>query len=124
MSIFQLQKDTGIYEIQQNGKIKLDTIRLHYQEIMAIETVSHHFKILIDCSAALFDMDINDIERITAYVKHALSRCQKISEAIVVNQPYETAVTTLYLSAHADIPHYNFQVFSTKEAAVDWLLRD
>jgi len=121
MSIKHFQMDTGIMEIQQTGIVNLDTIRLHYQEIMTVKMLPNHLKILIDCSKAQFDMDISEIVKIAGYLKHAMTVCAQLSEAIVVNQPYETAVTTLYYDTHSGLPNYQFQVFSTREAAIEWL---
>ena len=51
----------------------------------------------------------------------SIKKYKTIKEAIVVDSPNETAITILY-EEYIDFKNYKHNIFSTKKAAINWLL--
>lgn len=121
MHDFHLHKRSGVYEIVQEGLLTIEDIRQHYSGLNALNISISPVKVLIDCSKAQFDIDISEVESVEAFRRSMVNHSHYLMEAMVVTQPYETAMMTLYTSLHSDLPNYSFEVFSTREAALAWL---
>ncbi|MEX0982829.1 MAG: hypothetical protein WD577_06905 [Bacteroidales bacterium] len=62
-----------------------------------------------------------DIDEMVDSLKQASGNYERLTEAFVAEDPYSTVITTLF-SEKAQIRNYRSKVFSTKEAALKWLL--
>lgn len=110
-----------ILEIEMQGVITIDDIILHYTNIMDDKTLPRELKVLIDCRSTQMDINVDEISSTIDAVKKALLKYNSIREAILVDKPFETVVATLFEQYNSDLEAYNFSVFCTEKAAINWL---
>tara|TARA_R110002050_G_scaffold141251_1_gene266275 strand:- start:30231 stop:30602 length:372 start_codon:yes stop_codon:yes gene_type:complete len=82
-----------------------------------------HLTIMTDAKFAIFDFSIHDVETIISENEQSLEKYDSITDAIVVVDPKNTAISILYKD-FAKNPKYNFNVFSTTHSAEAWLLNN
>ena len=77
-------------------------------------------KIISDASQAIFVFTINDLEVIINENNASLEKYDSIIDALIVEDPKSTALSILYQRLERN-NKYKFNVFSTNEAAEEWL---
>lgn len=111
-----------ILEVNVTGTLTIETIISHYERITNDVSLPRILRVLIDAKSAKFDIKMDDIKSTTDGVTKALQRYIYISEAILVDKPYATAVALLFNNNNGGLDSYDFQVFSTENAARKWLI--
>ena len=77
-------------------------------------------KILADAQHVVFKFSINDLVTIKNETNRSLEYYDSIASAIIINNPKTAAITTLFQTLTINETSH-FDVFSTKEAALNWL---
>lgn len=80
-------------------------------------------KILTDATGANMVFSPQDLVVIEEENSKSIERYDSITDAIVLESPRETALAILYQRL-AENEKYKFQVFSTREAAIKWLVEN
>lgn len=111
-----------ILEVNVTGTLTIETIISHYERITNDVSLPRILRVLIDAKSAKFDIKMDDIKSTTDGVTKALQRYIYISEAILVDKPYATAVALLFNNNNGGLDSYDFQVFNTENAARKWLI--
>lgn len=106
---------------EYQGVMKIDDIIRHYVKILDDNSLPRDLKVLIDCSSAQFDVNVDEIGLATEVVKKALLKYNSIREAILVDKPHETVIATLFEKYNSALESYSFSVFSTETSARNWL---
>lgn len=83
-------------------------------------TYPRNLKILTDATRALMKLVPDDLKVIVSENNKSIEKYNYIIDAIVIDKPKETAISLLYQEM-AKNSKYRFQVFSTREAAIEWL---
>lgn len=122
MRIYLYNEKLDILEVKTKGTLRITDIISHYNELTNNVNLPNNLKVLIDCRGTQLDITINEISFANAAVKNALNKYENIQEAILVNQPYETVVATLFKDYNVDLKKYSFKIFYTEDAAKSWLL--
>ena len=122
MRDYYYNEKLDILETRTLGILRITDIIHHYDKLINIVNLPNCLKVLIDCRGSKLDVKIDEISSTNDAVKKALSKFENIQEAILVDQPYETVVATLFENYNADIIEYRFKVFCTEEAAKHWLV--
>ena len=78
-------------------------------------------KILTDATTATMDFSPTDLNRIVEENLKSLELYDQIIDAIVIDSPRVTAMSLLYKDL-AKSDKYRFEVFSTRETALKWLM--
>jgi len=78
-------------------------------------------KILTDATTATMDFSPTDLNRIVEENLKSLEVYDQIIDAIVIDSPRVTAMSLLYKDL-AKSDKYRFEVFSTRETALKWLM--
>lgn len=105
------------------GVLKIDDILSHYAKINDDGSLPRNLNVLIDCRDSQLDVKLDEISLTKDIVKKVLLNFKSINEAIIVNKPYETVVATLFEDYNSELESYNFEIFSTENAARYWLSR-
>ena len=105
-----------------SGEVVLEEIKYHYQVLRYLEDVPKRLNVLIDCRRVKFKVDIDELKTTAREVELALSVYEGIREAILVEQPEQTVMAMMFQEYSKGLENYCFNVFSTKEAAMEWLL--
>jgi len=117
-------KETDILETQFEGKIGIGEMFDYIVSVRENESLPQKLKIYSNASNAKFEGKVNrkDLVRFLAENKTTLSQKEFIYDAFVVSSAFEMALGMLYRELNK-IKNYKFEVFSTKEAAINWLKR-
>lgn len=103
-------------------QINIDDIHNHYTHILKDESLSARLRVLIDTRGADFfegtEQQLNDLR---GRIENLMERYEYIQEAIIVEEPYSTAIASLYEYHTSGISGYSFEIFSTDEGAKNWL---
>lgn len=121
MREYSFNEESIILETKTSGILKIEDIINHYDEIARDDTLPRNLKVLIDTRGTQFDVKMNEMSLATNTVKNVLQKYNYIKEAILVDKPSTTVVAMLFEINSTGFESYNFQVFSTENAARNWL---
>ena len=120
MITLDFNKETKILVNTLSGTIDISDVLNMYHQIEHHDSLSANLKIIIDSQEARYSFTEKDLQKIANAIKHLLTKFNSIQEAIIQSTPYETAMAVLYEQmVHFD--NFKFKVFSTREAAKQWL---
>jgi len=120
MITLDFNKKTKILVNTLTGTIDISDVLNMYHQIEHHGSLPANLKIIIDSQEARYSFTEKDLQKIANAIKHLLTKFNSIQEAIVQSTPYETAMAVLYEQmVHFD--NFRFKVFSTREAAIQWL---
>ena len=111
---------TGILESKFEGDINLTAIVNYIIATKENSAYPRLLKIITDATKANFNFSIDDLEIILDENYKSLKKYNYIIDAIIIDNPKNTAISMLYQEL-AKTNKYKFGVFSTKEAATEWL---
>ncbi len=121
MRTYTFNQNTKLLELKVSGTVTIEDLMNHYLVIEGDDVLPRDLKVLIDCRNTVFDMQVREIANSIEKLKNALRKYNSITEAIIVDQPFETAFSTFFSECSKSARSYIFQVFSTEEAARAWL---
>lgn len=110
----------NILETQFKNDVYLNDVLNYITATIENTTYPRILKILTNAKQVKFKFTVNDLKAISNESSKSLKHYDIIADAIVVNSPEAAAITTLY-QALSKNESYHFEVFSTKEAALNWL---
>lgn len=111
---------SGILETTFKGEIYLKEIIDYIISTKENKSYPRILKIITDSRNANFNFTINDLEAIISENNKSLEKYDFIIDAIIVDNPKETAISMLYQEIGKNVK-YKFDVFNSKEAAIKWL---
>lgn len=111
---------TGNLESKFDGDIYLTEIVNYIIATKENSTYPRTLKIITDATKASFNFSIDDLEIILDENYKSLEKYNYIIDAIIIDNPKNTAISMLYQEL-AKTNKYKFGVFSTIEAATEWL---
>ncbi len=118
----QFDEEYHLLHTKLSGKIHFEDVEEHYSHIFESHDLPRDLNVMIDARYAQFQLKPADIEMIVAMAAECLPKYKRISEAIVVDKPYETMVAMLFEES-STLPGYHFKTFSTIKAAQNWLFQ-
>lgn len=120
-SIFQHDEEIIILRVRYPGMLTKEEIIAHYDELKTNTSFHRNIRILIDCRDSTFVVKPEEVPELIAAAKESVSEYDSVKEAMMVIDPYETVIVTLFEKG-INFPNYWFKVFYTEEAALNWLL--
>lgn len=120
-TIFLHDEELKILRVSYPGMLTKEEIIAHYDELRTNTSFHRNIRILIDCRNSTFTVKPEEVPELTEAAKKAVNKYQSVKEAMMVTDPYETVIVTLFEKG-INVPHYRFKIFYTEEAALDWLL--
>ncbi len=99
----------------------IDLIVEHYLYLKNFKDLSPSLRILIDCRNVQFRILPDEISETEEAVAEALQHFKDLKEAILVEQPFEVVVATLFQQYNERQTAYEFNIFSTLKEAKRWL---
>ncbi len=112
--------ELGVLQTKTGGDLSIEEILGHYDEIRQNDTYPRDLKVMIDCRSTRLAVRLDDVTRIVEAAKSTIPRYKRLREAILITAPYETVVATLF-EQNARFGNYNFRLFSSENAALQWL---
>lgn len=120
MVISEFNPLTDILEAKFEGHVNLEEILDYIISTKNNKDFPRDLKIITDASQASFNFSYNGLQSIVSENKKSLKQYSSITDAIIVTNPKTTALSILYQELEKT-KKYKFNIFSTKEAAMDWL---
>jgi len=120
MLTWDFNHQTGILETKYMGNIYLQEVVDYIRSTKENKDHPRDLKIISDASQAIFVFTINDLEVIINENNASLEKYDSIIDALIVEDPKSTALSILYQRLERN-NKYKFNVFSTHEAAEEWL---
>jgi hypothetical protein len=112
----------GILVLTIEHELSSISVIQYYHNLAINSYYPRDLRVLCFISATGYPVKPEDVIDMVASLKEACSKYTSLTEAFVAEDPYATVITTLF-SKKAKISNYRSKVFSTKEAALKWLLK-
>jgi hypothetical protein len=112
----------GILVLTVENELSSISVIEYYHNLALNRDYPRDLKVLCFITATNYPVKPEDVIAMVGSLKEACSKYTRLTEAFVAEDPYATVITTLF-SKKAKIPNYRSKVFSTKEAALKWLLK-
>jgi len=120
MKQYTYNEKEKLLELDASGEMKIIDIIEHYEYLITESSFPSNLKVLIDCRNVNFKIDPDEMPLCLIAVNNSLKKFNRLTEAIIVDKPYETVIATMFSQLTRN-PSYNFQVYSSKLAARNWL---
>ncbi len=114
-------KQTGILHSIFQGEVTIDKLVDYIRATKNNTDYPRKLKIFTDSEHAEMNFSPADLMRIVEENYNSLEKYTFIHDAIVVDSPRVTAITMLYQEL-AKTNKYKFEVFSSRDAALQWLV--
>ncbi len=112
--------EKGILKSTFEGVVSLKEIIDYINATKDNTTYPRVLKILTDATKAEMNFNPEDLPLIVEANYKSIEKYDYIIDAIVLDAPKETALSLLYQKL-AETKKYKFQIFSTQNAALNWL---
>ena len=116
-------KKKGILESMFIGDVTIKEIIDYIISIKNNKAYPRTLKVLTDARKSSMNFTISDLSLLVEENNKLLEKYDFIIDAIIIDSPKETALSILY-KEFAEASNYKFNIFSTREAAIQWLLRN
>ena len=120
MVITTFNDQKGILDSNFTGDITLQEVVDYIVATRKNKSYPRKLKILTDATNSNMNFNASDLCTIVSENNKSLENYQYIIDAIIIESPKETALSMLYQEI-AKNKKYMFSVFSTREAALEWL---
>ena len=120
MVISEFNNETGFLDSRFEGTVTTKQIVDYIDATKENTTYPRVLKILTDATKADMVFYHEELSLIVEANFKSLEQYEYIIDAIVLSSPKETALSLLYQEL-SKTNKYKFQVFSTREAAIEWL---
>lgn len=120
MVVEKFNSKTVILETVFDGEITLLEVVNYIIRTKENKTYPRTLKIITDACQAMFNFSIEDLDIIMEENLKSLMNYHCIIDAIIVDNPQNTALTMLYAEL-TKTNKYKFKIFATKKAALYWL---
>lgn len=111
----------GILVLTVENELSPEFVIEYYHNLASNSVYPRDLKVLSFITATSYPVKPEDVSAMVGSLEEACTKYNSITEAFVAEDPYATVITTLF-SKQARIQNYRSKVFSTKEAALKWLL--
>lgn len=111
----------GILVLTVENELSSLSVIEYYHNLAYNTDYPRNLKVLCFISATNYPVKPEDVNAMVDSLEEACSKYTSLTEAFVAEDPYSTVITTLF-SKKAKIHNYRSKVFSTKEAALKWLI--
>ena len=120
MIITQFNHNTNILIVNFEGDVALIDIIKYIKANAENNSYPRKLKILSDATKSNTNLKYEDLSIIAEENSEAFKKFDYVIDAIVLNDPIETALAMLYKETSKN-NKYKFKIFSTREAAMRWL---
>lgn len=123
MITFHFNSEINILEVSYQGKISMEELFEYGRKIRNNKTYPRDLKIFTDATKADYAIKEKDIHTLLRSIEKDVNDYYKVKSAMLHSSPKETAISMI-LEFEEKIPKYSHRIFSTREAALQWLIED
>ena len=120
MILVNLNKETNHLEANYKDEVTATEIIEYIQATKVNKEYPRVLKIISDTRNSTFNLSIDELNSIVEENFKSLEKYTMIIDAIIVDDPKTTVLTMLY-KQFSKTKKYKFEIFATKEAAINWL---
>jgi hypothetical protein len=121
MISYEFNEELEILEVFYTGDISLLDV-LEYGEMIKKDfSLPRDLKILTDATRANYTINPGEISHLHQVMKEQIKPYHSVKTAVIQEKPLETAISML-VDSQGPIQAYQHQVFSSRKAAIKWLL--
>ena len=113
--------DSDILHIKLTGNIDFNEVTGFLKKLKSFDNLPQDIKLLCDLTEAEVNLTANEIHQISGLAENATRKYSAVKTALLVNQPLMTAYSVLFTKFKSS-GRTNREVFSTLDAAKDWLI--
>lgn len=117
---YKFNTESNILEANYIGEVTCDEVINYIQTTKNNHQLPRVLKIISDTRNGLFNFSISDLDTIVDANNQSLENYDTIIDAIIVDNPKNTVLTVLFKQL-ANTKKYKFEIFATKDAALNWL---
>jgi len=118
----EFNAELDILEVSFKGDIRLNDMLEYGEMIKKNVTLPRNLKILTDATKANYQFSPTEIREMMKALKEQIKPYLSVKTAVIQNKPVETALSMLVDDTDRIIG-YDHKVFSSREAALNWLLK-
>lgn len=107
--------------VKSTGSVRKTDILNTIKKLPVLLTVYPKLNILLDLRNTDVKINVDELKIISDNLKQTIFDNCVIRIAKIVNQPIGTALAILFQKIIRDLSHLEFEIFSTKSAAYEWL---
>jgi hypothetical protein len=111
----------GILVLTVENELSTQSVIDYYHNLATNSDYPRDLKVLCFITATSYPVKPEDVYAMVGSLEKTCSKYNSLTEAFVAEDPYATVITTLF-SKKAKDSNYSSKVFSTKEAALKWLI--
>ncbi len=115
--------EIGVLEVRYKGKLGYTELKGFGDSLMTNLSIPRELKILTDVRDGEYDLRENELQLVLNALQLQMSSFKFIKAAFIHTRPKETAIS-LISEERNTIPNYYHRVFSTRQAALTWLLEN
>ena len=115
--------ETNILEVTYLGKISIEQLLEYGSEIRNNKTYPRNLKVFTDATKADYTIEEKNIPGLLENLEKDVENYHTVKSAMLHSSPKETAISMI-LEFEEKIPNYTHRIFSTREAAMQWLLEE
>lgn len=116
-------KEDNIIYVERHGEIVLEDIIKYVEDIDQFALDLEHIFILDDMRNSTTKFTIVDNPIIIDEIKKRISKYVEVRCAVLVDKPFDTALSILYENLARSVDNYSYKTFSTKDAGKKWLMQ-
>jgi len=117
----EFDHDTGILNSRFKDFVTLNEIIDYIDSTKLNRSYPRKLKIITDARGADFSFTPDDLPKIVEANNSSMEQYDFIIDAIITDDSKTTAISMLY-QEFSRVPNYRFKVFSTRDAAINWLI--
>lgn len=115
-------KNLDIFYEQFIGSLTIEDLVAHHISFGKRKDLPKKYKLLIDYTQAKFKFEIDELDKLVAVLKQFILNFDYVKMAILHSKPLEQAINMIFNDMVKNTPNFYTEIFSTKEAAIKWLL--
>ena len=115
-------KELDVLYEQFIGRFTIDDLVEHHLSLGTNNNLPRKLNVLMDYRKAKFVLNIDDLGKLVQVISQNLRKYDYVKAAILHSEPYEQAISMIFESMVNDLTNFYMQIFTTKEAAIKWLL--
>ena len=115
-------KELNVLNERFIGRFTIDDLVEHHLSLGTNNNLPRKLNVLMDYRKAKFVLNIDDLGKLVQVISQNLCKYDYVKAAILHSKPYEQVISMIFESMVKDITNFYMQIFTTKEAAIKWLL--
>jgi hypothetical protein len=118
---YEFNIDLQILEVYYLGDINLSDLMDYGEMVRQNNSLPRDLKILTDATTAIYKFTPAEVTILFDALVEQIKSYSTVRTAVIQHKPLETALSFL-VDSQEPIESYEHKVFSTRRAALDWLL--